>query len=154
MIFDVVQCAFFFDMVNFCVRNRGFVAWTPVNWVCALIHEALLVQLDEAELCATPVVGVHGFIFGGPIDGCTHFEDAFLHHGDVFLDEFDAPCAELVGGYVPFADVFGFFNLDFYAQSVAVPALWEQHVVALHAFVAGYHVEVCPVQHVAHVEFA
>ena len=39
-------------------------------------------------------------------------------------------------------------------KSVAVPALREQHVEALHAFVAGNHVEVCPVKDVAHVEFA
>ena len=110
-----MEDAFFFDVVNFCVGDGCFVAWAPINWVSALIHEALLVKLDEAELCATPVVGVHGFVFGGPIDGCAHFEDAFLHHGNVFLDQFNAPGAELVGGHVAFADVFGFFNLDFYA---------------------------------------
>ena len=37
---------------------------------------------------------------------------------------------------------------------MAVPALREKHVEALHAFVAGYHVKVGPVQNVAHVQFA
>jgi len=35
---------------------------------------------------------------------------------------------------------------------VAVPYLWEENIVAPHAFVAGYDVEVGPVEHVTHVE--
>ena len=127
---------------------------TPIHWVRAPVHVTFLVKQNKAKLGAAPIVWVHRFVFGGPIYACTHLQNAFLHHGDVFFNQLDAPCAELVWRNVAFAYVSCFFNLDFYAQAVAVPALREKHVEALHAFVAGNHVKVGPIQNVAHVQFA
>src|SRR5665647_1013601 len=123
-----MEGTFLFYVVDFCVGYGGFISWTPVHWMRALIHVTLLVKHNETQLRATPVIWVHGLVFGGPVYACTHLEYAFLHHSDVFFDEFDAPCSELVWGDVAFSDVSCFFNLDFYAQAMAVPALREQHV--------------------------
>lgn len=47
-----------------------------------------------------------------------------------------------------------FFCFYFCGEPVAVEALGKQHVVASHAFVAGYYVEVGMVEGVSHVEVA
>ena len=110
---NVMQGAFAFDVVHFRVGYGGFVVGTPVHGVRALIHETFLVQQNEAQLRASPVIWVHRAVLGGPVDAAAQLQDAFLHHGNVLLDELHAHLAELVRRQITLADVICFFDLDF-----------------------------------------
>ncbi len=74
-------------MFHFRVCYGCFAAGAPVDGVSAAVDEAFFVEEDEGELGSSPVVWVHGFVFGCPVDGASEADDGFFHYGYVFVNE-------------------------------------------------------------------
>jgi len=77
-----------------------------------------------------------------------------FHLGDVFAGEFATHLDELVRWHVVLADLERLFNSNLCRQPVAVPALWKVNVESFHPLVAGYEIDVAPVQRVPDVKIA
>lgn len=102
----------------------------------------------------SPVVGIHGFVFGCPIIAATELFYSGFHYVYVFVYEFFAEVDEIGCRSFRLLNPVLFFDSSFNLQAVAVPALGKVDVIALHAFVSGSNVKVGPVENVAHMEFA
>jgi len=105
-------------------------------------------------LGSAPVVGIHGSVLGCPVYGASEAGDGVLHDFNVFVNEILAKFSELFWWDFCFFDSVAGFGFNFCWEPVAVPSLGEIDVVAAHAFVSGYDVEVSPVEDVSHVEVA
>jgi len=149
-----VEGSFSRFVFHFCVGYGCFAAGAPIDGVGSLIDHTFFVEEYEGELGASPVVWVHGFVFCGPVYGAAETHDGFLHYPYVFVDEFFAEFDEFCWGHFCFLYAIFFFGFDFGGEAVAVPSLWKKNVVSVHSFVAGYYVEVGPVEDVSHVEVA
>jgi len=77
-----------------------------------------------------------------------------FHFRDVFAGEFATHLDELVGWHIVLADLERLFNSNLCRQPVAVPALWKVNVESFHPLVAGYEIDVAPVQRVPDVKIA
>jgi len=96
-------------------------------------------------LGSSPVVGVHGFVLGCPVYGASEAGDGIFHGVDVSVNEALTEFSEFFRWDFCFSDFVRVFGFNFCWESVAVPSLGEVDVVAAHAFVSGYYVEVGPV---------
>jgi hypothetical protein len=77
-----------------------------------------------------------------------------FHFGDIFAGEFATHLDELVRWHIVLADLERLFNSNLCRQPMAVPALWKMNVESFHPLVAGYEIDVAPVQRVPNVKIA
>ena len=75
-----------------------------------------------------------------------------FHLGDVFTGELAAHFNELLRRHIVLADLERLFNSNLCRQPVAVPPLWKVNIEPLHPLVAGYEIDVAPVQRVPNVK--
>ncbi len=123
------------------VGQHGLVDRVPVHRAVLAVDHALLEQTGEQPLFPAVVVRLAGGDFARPVDGQAQAFQLGLHVGDVLVSPFGRRHLVLHRG------VFG-------RHAEGVPAHRLQHVLALHALVAGDHVADGVVAHVAHVQLA
>ena len=123
------------------VGQHGLVDRVPVDGAVLAVDHALLEQAGEQPLLPAVVVRLAGGDFAGPVDGQAQRFQLGLHVVDVLVGPLGRRDLVLHGG------VLG-------RHAEGVPAHGLQHVLALHALVAGDHVTDGVVAHVAHVQLA
>ncbi len=151
---DVVERALAIDGFDLGVRDGGATARTPVNGVLVAVDEVVVRHLDEGLLRFAPVFGVHRAELGVPVLTEAEFAHRLLHRVDLVAGVLDAHLAELVARDVRPLDALVLLDLHFGRETVAVPSLREEDVVALQAVEARGEVHVRPVERVPDVEFA
>ena len=71
---------------------------------------------------------------------------------DRLIGQLFAEPAKLLSRNLVFGDVVQLLHLHLCGKAVAVPALWEHDIVALHALVTGHEINVAPVESVPDME--
>ena len=113
----------------------------PVHHLGFAVGDALLQHFEEQPLVPLVILGRAGGHFAAPVDGQAHRLHLLFHVGDVVKGPLCGRHAVFHGGV-------------FSGQAKGVPAHGHEHVVALHAQLAGQHVVDGVVAHVAHVQLA
>ncbi|MND77976.1 hypothetical protein D3C80_696800 [compost metagenome] len=123
------------------VGEDRLVRRVPVDGTVLAVDHALLEQPGEQPLFPAVVIGLAGGDFARPVDGQAQAVELGLHVGDVLVGPLGGRDVVLHRGV-------------FRRHAEGVPAHGLQHVLALHALVAGDHVADGVVAHVAHVQLA
>ena len=123
------------------VGQHGLVGLAPVHLGLFLVGQALLEQAGKEPLLPAVVGGVTGGQFAVPVVGKAQFAQLLAHVIDVLGRPLRRWHIVLDGGI-------------FCRQAKGVPAHGLQHVLALHALVAGDDIGNGVVAYVAHMQFA
>ena len=100
-----------------------------------------------------PVVRrVHCLVLQCPVGGYSKQIHRLFHLCDVFARELAAHLHELFRRHIVLADLERLFDSNLCREPVAVPTLGKVYVEAFHPLVAGYEIDVAPVQGVSDVK--
>ena len=123
------------------VGEHGLVIGAPIHRSLLLIHETLLIELQEKPLRPFVVFGRVCRDLARPVERCSHRLDLTFHKCDVAV----GPCARI--HLVLDSGIFG-------RKSEGIEADRIQHVLALHTLEARQDVGHCKSVPVSHMEIA
>jgi|GEM_PF-2182218 len=123
------------------VGEHGLVHRVPVHHLSLLVGDAFFQHAQEQPLVPLVILGRTGRQFALPVDGESQRLQLLLHVGDVVPGPLRRRHLVL-------------HRRVFRRQAEGIPTHGLQHVVALHAVVAGEHIADGIVAHMSHVQLA
>jgi len=151
---EIVQSSLPGIIFHFGKCDGCLAAGAPVHRMVCLVYPAAIVHLYKGVLGLAVVLWLHGDVLIAPVDAEGQPAHSTAHLLYVTGCQFFAQAPELSTRHLVLGDVMYLLHLDLGRQAVAVPTLWEHHIISTHPFVPGNEIDIAPVQGIAYVEIA